>query len=156
MVFTLPLWITAHVEGLCYGYAIWKGDFEVRLIACAETLVLMLDIILIDAHPHLAVEIVSVMIELGVALSVALRSDKAWPLAYSATVVACALTTLAQMIHPVSLWAYVTAELCWFYLECLILVLAASRAARSTGRLDIRRQGPSGITRASAVTSLRA
>lgn len=126
-MFELPLWVTAHVEGLAYGYAIWRGDAEERLIGWTEAGVLALDIVLLDAHPHLWVEAISVMIELGVVLSVALRSNKVWPLAYASAVLASALTIFAQTLHPVGLWAYVTTKFVWYYLECLILVVGTWR-----------------------------
>ncbi|CAN7416072.1 hypothetical protein LJR225_002662 [Phenylobacterium sp. LjRoot225] len=134
MLFELPTWVTAHVEGLAYAYAIWNGDAEEQVIGWALAAVLALDIVLLHANPHLGVEIISVMIELGVGLSVALRSDKAWPLLYASAALACALTVFAQIIHPVSLWAYVTGKFVWYYLECLILVIGASRAAAERRR----------------------
>lgn len=131
MVFTLPLWVTAHAEGVAFAYAIWKGDAEARLIAWTETGVLALDIFMLDVHPHLWVEVLGVVIELGVVLSVALRTTKTWPLVYASAVLASALTILAQVVHPVSRWAYVTGEFVWWYLECVILVVSAWRATQA-------------------------
>lgn len=129
MVFTLPFWFTPHIQGLAYAYAIWHGSTEERLIAWVETGVMALDLALIGAPAgRINVEILSVIIDLGVALSVALRSDKAWPIAYSAAALAALSTVVAQMIDPVSRWAYVTALFVWIYLECLILVVGARRA----------------------------
>jgi hypothetical protein len=133
-VFELPLWVTAHLEGLAYAYAIWNGDAEERQIAWTEVAVLALDIVLLHAHPHIWVEVLTVVLELGVALSVALRSNKVWPLVFASVVVAAALTVIAQIVHPVSGWAYVTVMLVWWYLECLILVIGAWRAGRARSR----------------------
>jgi hypothetical protein len=143
-MFELPPWVTAHVEGLAFGYAIWRGGAEERLIGWTEAGVLASAIVLLDAHPHLWVEAISVMIELGVVLSVALRSNKAWPLLYASTVLASALTIFAQVLHPVGLWAYVTTKFVWYYLECLILVAGTWRASvnRRRRRPDLQMARP--------------
>jgi hypothetical protein len=120
MVFTLPIWLTFHVQGLVYAGAIWNGDVEEQLIGWVEACVLALDIILLNPRGgNISVEILSMIIDLGAAVSVVLRSNKAWPMAYSAVAL------------PVSRWAYVTALFVWFYLECLILVVATWRAGRA-------------------------
>jgi hypothetical protein len=132
MVFTLPIWLTFHVQGLVYAGAIWNGDVEEQLIGWVEACVLALDIILLNPRGgNISVEILSMIIDLGAAVSVVLRSNKAWPMAYSAVALATLLTALAQVVLPVSRWAYVTALFVWFYLECLILVVATWRAGRA-------------------------
>jgi hypothetical protein len=143
-MFELPLWVTAHVEGLAYGYAIWKGGAEERLIGWTEAGILAVAIALLGAHPHLWVEVVSVTVELGVVLSLALRSNKIWPLVYASTVLVSALTIFAQTLHPVGLWAYVTTKFVWYYLECVILVVGTWRASvdRKRRRPDLQMAYP--------------
>ncbi|CAN7416099.1 hypothetical protein LJR225_002663 [Phenylobacterium sp. LjRoot225] len=134
----LPLWLTFHVQGLAYAYAIWNGDAEERLIGWVEAGVLALDIVLLDTHVgNISVELLSVIIDVGIALSVALRSNKTWPLAYSAVALATLLTVVAQLVAPVSHWAYVTTLFVWIYLECLVLVVGAWRAGRARRAISI-------------------
>lgn len=143
MVFTLPPWITVLLQVLTIAYAIWDGDVEERLVGWEGAAVLTLDLVYLrPGSRNTTVEYLSIVLELGVALAVALRSNKTWPMVYSSVVLATALTAIAQAAHPVSRWAYGTVQLVWVYLEILIVAAATWRAGRA--RRAICSQGVGG------------
>jgi hypothetical protein len=143
MPFTLPIWFTPLVQASAVAYAVWNGDIEERLVGWETAVILALDTYFLKQRAGIqSIEFLSITVDLGVALAVALRSNKTWPLAYSAAVLATLLTLIAQMIDPVSRWAYVTVQFVWIYLECLILVIGARRARRA--RRAVVTQGTGG------------
>jgi hypothetical protein len=132
MIFTLPIWFTPLVQALACTYAIANGDVEERLVAWEYAVVASIDYIFVFQHKWYPVlDMVSGIVDLGVAMSVSMRSPKIWPIAYSAVTLISLATTMAQNVIAVSHWAYVTALFVWIYLQCLILAVGARRAGRA-------------------------
>lgn len=144
MIFALPIWFTPLVQGLTCAYAISNGDVEERLVAWEYAVVASLDYIFVFQHKwYPGLDMISGVVDLGVALAVAMRSSKLWPIAYSAVTLVDMATIMTQNIIAVGNWAYVTAELVWIYLQCLILVVGtwrAGRARRDTGLMRLHPQ----------------
>lgn len=132
MVFRLPIWVTPHCEGLAFGYAILRGRSEERVVAWVETAILTVQTPFICQRiikPE-QVDGILVPVELGVMLTLALRSENWWILAYCSVVLVSLMTLIAEAAFPVDRWAYGTATIVWNYLECLILVVATTRVRR--------------------------
>lgn len=131
MVYRLPFWAVSHGSGLAYGYAILRGGREERLIACVETLVLAAGIVMeftLKPTAYASVGAIVISLEFAACTTVMFGSNETWLLAYCSTVLVSLLTFLVALAFPISGWAYGTAGYVWNYLECLILVLAATRA----------------------------
>jgi hypothetical protein len=146
MPFTLPIWFTPLVQALACAYAISKGDVEERLVAWEYAVVASIDYIFVFQHKwYPGLDMVSGIVDLGVAMSVAMRSSKIWPIAYSAVTLVSLATTMAQNVIAVSGWAYGTAMFVWVYLQCLILVVGAWRAGRVRRDAGLMRLHPRAI-----------
>ncbi len=138
MIYRLPIWVMPHSEGLAFGYAILKGGTEERIVGFGESLILAVQIVLI---PRILTPIhgdaLLGPLDLGFLLTVALRSEKFWPMAYCSVSLVSAMTLVTATFFPIDRWAYGTAMFVWNYLQCLIVVVATWRTSRAAKRAAI-------------------
>lgn len=140
MVFVLPLWVMPLSVGLACGYAILEGEVEERVIGCARAIFLAIETILYmsEASPNgLAQDFLFLGALFAVSLAVALRSNKLWPLIYSAVTLVAAMTVLATVLISVGPWARGTANFVWSCLQIAALAAGTWRVARSRRQLAI-------------------
>ena len=141
MVFMLPVWVMPHSLGLACGYAILEGEAEERLIGWTETGFMALEgaLYLSNVSPRAhGLNIAATAVELGVVLSVALRSNKLWPMVYASAVLVALMTMVAAAVLEANWWARGTANFVWNYLEIVTLVSGTWCAARDRRRAAAR------------------
>lgn len=132
MVYRLPVWVIPQVQGLASGFAILRGGRDERLIGGGEALLLAVQVMAMRTSV-LAVRLdaITAPCEFVYVLAVALRSNKAWPMAYCAVVLVSLMTVVVELFAPVDKWAYGTAGVVWNILESLVLVIGTWRGTRA-------------------------
>lgn len=110
-----------------------KGDWEERTFAALQAVFILLDAV--DDYrvlgAHLGQEPLQDLANLAVALVLALRSDKFWPMAAASLALAMVMTETAQHVAHVQTSAYSIAQGVWEVLLDLVLLIGAVNAWRA-------------------------
>jgi hypothetical protein len=135
MPFVLPPAVTMTLTGATVGFALAKGQAVERILAAVALAIYALPQGVYGQH--IGFEISVNALAAPVLVAVALRSDKAWPLAAASIGLVSLATNVAQRFWPVSGWAYGTVCLLWEYLYLAVLAAATWSASRRHTRKDV-------------------
>jgi hypothetical protein len=129
MLLVIPFWVTGVVTLCVVALALVRGGMSERLVAA----LILADVAWSMTHPKnygddLPGELLRDAVLSFAVTAVALHARRYWTLAAASVCWVAVATELVQMIAPVNLWAYGTAELTWWYLLVGCLALGAWRA----------------------------
>jgi hypothetical protein len=138
LTIALPLWFAYLVTVLVCGAALWKGDWEERVVGGGLGLSCAVTVIARDlSWPRVQLaELGGDILMLALLFVVALRTKKFWPLFAAAFQLLAVMTHVAKTADStLHQWAYVTAIVIWTYLIFIALGVGAWNAWRKRRRI---------------------
>jgi hypothetical protein len=136
MMFVLPSWVTLAATVAVAGLAFVRGGGVERLVGGLA----LADFLWSRTHHYvygadMGQELAHDTAVALVMTLIAVRANAYWTLASAAVWVVSAGTEVAQILAPVSRWAYGAAEITWYYLFLASLAWGAWRAPARRARL---------------------
>jgi hypothetical protein len=137
--YQLPPWVWPSAVIGASALALWRGRETERLAATtvlANWAITMVVYRATSRDTQWGILVVD-LVELGVFLWIALRSQRYWPLFVAGFGLLQVLTHGAKALDTrVSAWAYITAEIIWAYLIVFTIAYASWSAPRRYAQLE--------------------